>query len=370
MKKGFTLIEMVSVIILMAIFALLILPTVQKQIIKGKNKMLASQVENISMATQMWLSDNALYEPNDGDTITIMLSQLKQDNYIKKDIKNPLTGDIFPNDMLIEITKNNGVLEYKVLLESGSDFSTYDESTPSIVLKGNAIINAELNEIYTDLGVIAKTNSGDIISEVTVTNNVNTSLMGTYSVIYSVTYNDKTNSLIRTVNVKDMKAPILIVPATEISVYDNQLISTDLKENVTYSDNSGSASLTCKIDGDICGSKNLTPGFYTAIYTATDASSNLAMQNKIIKILASGNPIFVIGQTSFSIIKGENYNLLASVSATDANGYAVTNITCSINGISCSTSSLEAGTYTINYVATDLKSNITTATRMLVVNEP
>ena len=53
-------------------------------------------------------------------SMTVTLYQLKQAGLIDLDVKNPKNGELFPNDMLITATNENGVINYKVDVEGSN----------------------------------------------------------------------------------------------------------------------------------------------------------------------------------------------------------------------------------------------------------
>ncbi|MBR6505028.1 MAG: transglycosylase domain-containing protein, partial [Clostridia bacterium] len=79
-----------------------------------------------------------------------------------------------------------------------------DETAPVVTLKGEAIVNLELNGIYTEQGATATDNKdGDITSKIVVSGKVDTKKAGTYVITYTIT--DAAGNVAnvkRTVNVK------------------------------------------------------------------------------------------------------------------------------------------------------------------------
>ena len=97
-----------------------------------------------------------------------------------------------------------------------------DTTAPVITLNGDAQITVEVGTTYTDLGATASDNyDGDITADINVTNPVDTSVIGTYTVTYNVTDssgNDATE-VTRTVNVTDTTAPVItLVGDAQITV--------------------------------------------------------------------------------------------------------------------------------------------------------
>lgn len=120
-KHGFTLVELLGVIIILGVLALLIIPTIDKSLKAGKQKLYENQIENIELATNSWALDNLFALPeNDDEYIIVELGQIKASGYIDTEIINPLTGELFPNDTQIKITKKGKKYVYEVVEGSGT----------------------------------------------------------------------------------------------------------------------------------------------------------------------------------------------------------------------------------------------------------
>lgn len=104
-NKGFTLMEILGVITLLAILSTLIILSVNKSLKDSKETLYQQQIEEIKAAAGMWRTDNIEIIP-DNDYYIVSLQQLKEQGYIKGDIINPKTDEPFDNNMLIEIGMN------------------------------------------------------------------------------------------------------------------------------------------------------------------------------------------------------------------------------------------------------------------------
>ena len=74
MKKGFTLIEMLAVIVILAIISLIIFPEVNKVIKNSKQKSYNTQIQNLVDATKKLVVDNTDYLPNEESGIPSCIS--------------------------------------------------------------------------------------------------------------------------------------------------------------------------------------------------------------------------------------------------------------------------------------------------------
>jgi prepilin-type N-terminal cleavage/methylation domain-containing protein len=206
-NKGFSLIELMGVIILLSLISLLVVPSIDRSIKNFKNRTYDAQIEHIALATRDWALDNVgKYSLNEGDTVTIILGQLKMGGYLDDDFENPNTKEPFPDDMQINIVRESETLKYYVLDTTGSATGTY-EGAPTILLNGPYIVRLDLNSIYTELGVTATTSAGVPISAVTIAitddgspvGSVVTTSANTYVISYTVTDNSLTRTIYRTV---------------------------------------------------------------------------------------------------------------------------------------------------------------------------
>ena len=206
MKKGFTLIELLGVITILALIALIALPAIEKTIQDGKEDLYNIQIKMIEAALKDYRVDNLLMMPkNNGDTLTLTLSQLKAEGKIDKDITNPKTDELFYDDMLLYIKKVGNNFEYIIDEDSGTNRNVFNNpDAPTISLKGNIIEYLTEGVPYIDQGVEAKTADDVIITGVSTEISgsdltINPLTNGEYIIKYSVTDNDLTATVIRTV---------------------------------------------------------------------------------------------------------------------------------------------------------------------------
>lgn len=119
-EKGFTLAELLGVITLLAIIALLAIPAVAKNISGGKKQLYKAQLENFKKAASNWMAIHALEVPDGKIHTSITLGCLKVEGLLDTDIKNPVTGAQFPNDMLVTIESGANQFIYGIDEESGT----------------------------------------------------------------------------------------------------------------------------------------------------------------------------------------------------------------------------------------------------------
>lgn len=94
-NKGFTLIELMAVIILLAVIGLIVFPTAIESINESKEKLYKEQVKRILDATDSWASSNDNKLPVGDDSIYITIDTLQKAGLLKKeDVKNPLNSKV------------------------------------------------------------------------------------------------------------------------------------------------------------------------------------------------------------------------------------------------------------------------------------
>jgi len=288
-KKGFTLVELLGIIVILAVIILLIVPIVDTNLQNNKEELYTTQIENISLALKNWGAENMFNLPNDeGGAITVTLGQLKQAGFIDEDVVNPITGECFPNDMLLTITKKGNNYEYEVLTDSGSAECNEEVNlnAPIIGLKGRTVVYVEINTPYVEPGLIITKADGTPLSMDRVEkiisgpkDYIDTSILGTYQITYKITDAGSTSSIVRTVIVQDTIPPVITVEkVTNIASIGSAF---DVMQGVTATDNSG-LKPTLSSEGTVNTSIS---GTYEIKYTAIDTSGNKATETR--KIIVS-----------------------------------------------------------------------------------
>ncbi len=273
MKKAFTLAELIGVIVLLGALSLIIISLVSSSMKGSKEDLYNNQIDNIKLSLQLWMSENQ--RPNNGEIITLSLSQLKHSGLVDLDIKNPKTEELFPNDMLLKIKNNDNIIEYEVI-DNGNNLDDYT-LIPSVSLIGDTLTYVEVNSNYTDLGVVAKDRNGNALSNVTNTTNLNINQIGTYLTTYTVTHNGYTNTIYRTIVVRDTIGPVIEFDDLTLSL--SEVATYDFKSDITVTDNSlGTVTV------DTTDNINVIAGTYTVEYKATDPSGNTTTKSRLVTL--------------------------------------------------------------------------------------
>ena len=116
MKKGFTLVEIIGVVVLLGVIAAITVITINGTLNNSKEKLYNTQIENIIKGARIWASTNVLKLPEaEGEYVIVNLGQLKETGLIDKDITNPKTQEKFKNDLEIKITLVNKDYSYDII---------------------------------------------------------------------------------------------------------------------------------------------------------------------------------------------------------------------------------------------------------------
>ena len=287
MKKGFTLAELLGVLIILALVALITFPIVDRYIKSSREQLYINQLGQIELAAESWAYKNIdLLPTNEGETITVTILTLKESGDLPLDMRDPRNDELMPNDMVVTIEFADNTYTFTVDEESGSNVTDeVNENSPIIILTGSHIDFVEINSTYNEQGAKAKDKNGNMLSDINITYRrngievpqVDTSEFTTYTAIYSVTSNGNTSYITRTIIIRDTTAPDLVIP-DNIDLTASQLSSFDVMEGVSATDNSGET-----IDVTVSG-------FDTSIsdkiveYTACDSRNNCVTKRRLIKI--------------------------------------------------------------------------------------
>ena len=281
----FTLSDFMGIVIVIGVIILLTLPAIDKTIKNTINTSYDAKVDTIISAASVWSDDNSSLLPaNDGESITIYLSELKLSGNLDKNIKNPKTGKLMSNNTSIIITKKNGKYIYSVNVVDAD--KTEDTTIPILMIDGDITEYVEVNQEgkqYVIPDAVAKTSTGDSIDSSYISHQItkndeivsviDTSKLDTYTINYVVTYGGKTGIYQKQVIVRDTTRPDIIV--NDNLMVNSKNIGTDLTTGIIIKDNSGE-DITPKIKTSVSD----IPGTYYVYYLATDSSGNTVTKKR------------------------------------------------------------------------------------------
>ncbi|MGM9849454.1 MAG: type II secretion system protein [Bacilli bacterium] len=125
-KNGFTFIEILGVITLLALMSIIVLIVVDDSLKKSKETLSQAQIENIKSAASMWRTDHIDMIPDD-DYYLLSLGELIDGGYIDNVI-DPNSKTNYNNSLLINVGINDITVD-DVLIRKGYTKLEYIEST-------------------------------------------------------------------------------------------------------------------------------------------------------------------------------------------------------------------------------------------------
>ena len=105
-SSGFTLVELLAVIIVLSLLSLLASTAITKLVTDSKNDLYETQILSIEAAAKEWGSDNLNRLPDAGNCAYITLHDLKVDGLINPNVLDPRTNEAISDDLKIKIISN------------------------------------------------------------------------------------------------------------------------------------------------------------------------------------------------------------------------------------------------------------------------
>ena len=115
MKKGFTLVELIGVVIILALIALLAFPPILNSIRKTKAEISDASKEILYNAASLYVSENLNDFPKtNGNIFCITLNTLSSKEYLPTKVYDSATGEEIPLDSKVEVKVENNNYTYSM----------------------------------------------------------------------------------------------------------------------------------------------------------------------------------------------------------------------------------------------------------------
>lgn len=287
MKKGFTLVELLAVIIILGAIFAITFPLVTDNIRKTEEKAFNLQKEQIIAAAKDMVIKEYVVIP-DKQSITLYVGELKRKGLLPIKMINAKTKLTISNESNVVISRENNSYSYDVnIIDLEEESTENNENAPVIRLNGNYVEYVEINTEYVEKGGTAYSNTGSslplnlqIKSNDNEGGKIETSKLGTYKLIYSATddNNGLTTTSIRTVVVRDTIPPVIYFPEDNI-VKVSELNGSYVEKGVYAIDNSN------EVDVTHVSSLSNVPGKHVILYTAKDPSGNTTNAKRVITVV-------------------------------------------------------------------------------------
>ena len=205
-KKGFTLVELLGVLVVLSVILMIAFPLITTYINKSKQKAYDTQMGLIITGLKDYVIEHKEVLPvNDTDYVTFTLGQLKALGIVNNSVVNPLDGKEIDDSMEFKIIKDGSKYTYQIV--ESSRLSRDDKNhTPYITLNGNILNYIDLDSTYTELGASATDYNGKPLSVTIDKTDLDVSTIGVYQIRYEAIDSNNTKSYaIRTVIVGEFK---------------------------------------------------------------------------------------------------------------------------------------------------------------------
>ena len=300
-KRGFTLVEILGVVVILSAIIVLVFPAVNDILDLGTKTTTNKQLNKILNATyDLTLKDLSLLPENNTKYIT--LNQLKKEGLIETNIKNPENREKFQDNLVISIKKVGTNFKYdkKYSILEGSYLYTIEQDLikeennpkrPIITISQDKtedfMKELNLGDNFDNFEYSAVDSKGyDLTNEVVynITRDsknvsyINTKVAGIYHINYTVVdKNGYSNLLIASIVVVDNVKPELTIPENVTLGID--ATKYNLMDGVICEDNSENCDVT--INGEITFGKK---GKYIIEYIAKDPTGNTSTEKRVITI--------------------------------------------------------------------------------------
>ncbi len=389
-NKAFTLIELLSVIIIIGVIALIVSPIILNVIGKSKKAAFERSIDGIIEAVKIDLSDDDFLTPREyfyeGSELSLLtVNDKKRDEIVK--ISGRIDGNGFiyvdgEGNIIIDniCSKDycaNGLEEDVEITENpNGQVPDLNKEDPVITLNGDATIYVELNGTYKESGAVARTKGGDTLEYTTeikknneVVTGIDTTVEGSYIIKYETSSNNKTVSVTRTVTVLNMTPVITMTEGNEAYEKTKEILInvSGVRPNTvtgfTYEVVKDGTSLTKESVLGLIKTITLNEtGMYEVVVIVTDNSGHTNTLRKTYKIDNTKPSITVPENTEVKITEVTGYDLMTGVVVSD---------NVDSNPVVETTGSLTAtlGEQTVIYTVRDQAGNETTVNRKFTVVE-
>ncbi len=230
------------------------------------------RVEKNSNALACWTenpySTYTAKDPTEGDLTTKV--------QVTTDLDCTTPGTYFVNFRVTDAAGNDAALVTRTVIV------VLDKTPPTLTLLGGSSVDVQQCEVYNELGAVASDlTDGNLTSSIKITGNVNTSVVGKYTLTYDVAdAQGNTASATRTVNVVDTKKPGIYAYGKRIVDQDivNLQIGSLFVDPVNGYDTCNGSVAVNKVPGFNGMVNTLVRATYPVSYYAVDPHGNTAVE--------------------------------------------------------------------------------------------
>lgn len=113
-EKGFTLVELLGVLVILGLLATIVYPLVNRNINQSKTDLYQVQEDNILKGAKAWGASNIAKLPTqDGRSVTVTLGELEEGGFVEEGLQNPKSKKpLSKTGVKVIITYQGGALKY------------------------------------------------------------------------------------------------------------------------------------------------------------------------------------------------------------------------------------------------------------------
>lgn len=161
MKNGFTLVELLAILIVIGVLSLIIVPVMGTIIEDKEQKLYDVQINEIKASAELWLQANAkfLTRFDKGKYMYIYTGHLKLAGFISKDLKSPIDNACVSNYIPIQVASYGDGYDIKVLMSDieepeDADNCNYPDEIEfrKFGLYGDTLINLKKGDEFVEPG--------------------------------------------------------------------------------------------------------------------------------------------------------------------------------------------------------------------------
>lgn len=128
MKKGFTLVEMIAVVTILAVLMLISAIPITNALRSFHETSYKNQLDNVIAAARLWGQEHPENLPETvGERAYVTLQDLQNAGYLDKDFKNPKTGENFSNITVTIIKRSTKRFIYQISDVDGESLTISEE---------------------------------------------------------------------------------------------------------------------------------------------------------------------------------------------------------------------------------------------------
>lgn len=200
MKRGFTLVELLGIIVVLGIIAVIVTPVIQRTLEQNEDTVYKTLMKQIEGNAKDYLTVNTDKLPqNEGDRVSIKIGDIKKEGLVQINIKNPKTNNIISNESYVMVTKEGNNYRYETSIYDLTDASEVVSGAPIITLttSSNETVNIGSNYSLESIEGVSR----QIVTDGKEVSSIDTSVSGIYEVYYSKLENSKLGITIKTIKV-------------------------------------------------------------------------------------------------------------------------------------------------------------------------